>query len=256
MAAGREVVLRRLPLLLAPLAFAACGGGATTSVSGDPIYSAVDKTLAQGSEKVALDAKVDVSGQSFSVTGTGAFSRTAGELHLQLTVPLLGASTLDELVKGHVAWISSPLLAGSLHGKHWLRLELGRPANVLGFDLSALLIGQSPSGLLRTLQHGAVAADVNRLGTETVGGVSTTHYRVAVGEANTKALVPTEDAWVDGEHLVRKVSHDFTAPVSATGGKTALAHTVLTMTFSDFGTPVTVAPPPATDTVSTDTVGK
>ena len=44
-------------------------------VGGDPLGAAVAKTLAQGSEKVAVKGKVDLSGQSVSVVGDGAFNR-------------------------------------------------------------------------------------------------------------------------------------------------------------------------------------
>jgi len=243
-------------LIVLPLALAACGGSSAkpTSVSGDPIDAAVTKTLAQGSEDVAVDAKVTLSGQAISLTGSGAFSRTAGELHLQFSLPLLGSSTLDEVVKGFSAWVKSPLLTASLHGRHWLKFDLVKPpAKVLGIDLGPLIVALSPTSLLHQLD-GAVlgGSKAEELGSENVGGVSTTHYRVDIGTTNVKSLQRTEDAWIDGQNLVRKVSYDVPTPVSGT----STTQTVITMTLSDFGTPVTVTLPPAADVVDGSKVGK
>jgi len=235
--------------MVLPLLLAACGGSSTHKVSGDPIGPAVTKTLEQGSENVAVEANVELSGQSVKVKGNGAFGRDAGQLHLSFDVPMLGTSTLDERVKGGVAWVSSPLLSSALHGKHWLRIELGKPAKLFGLDLAPLLVAQSPASLLGELGRGSNLED---LGGGSVGGVSTTHYRVDVGAAGSKALQTTEDAWIDDQRLVRKISRDVAVP--SAGGKPA--HTVVTMTFSDFGTTVSATPPPASDVLDSSELRK
>jgi len=242
-------------LILLPLALAACGGSAKPkTVGAGPIDAAVTKTLAQGSEKVTISGKVNLAGQAISLSGGGAFSRTAGKLHLSLDVPLLGSSTLDVLIAGASTWIKSPLLASSLHGKQWLLVDLAKaPAKVFGIDLTPLLLADSPTSLLDQLDTAVLGGSgVEEIGSETVGGVSTTHYRVDVGTTSVKRLQATEDAWIDGQNLVRKLSYD--SPVSVSGKKTAPA--VLTMTLSDFGTSVAVTPPPAAQVAAAGTVGK
>jgi hypothetical protein len=239
--------MRRAILLLPLLLVAGCGGSGTrTPVSGDPLIAAADATTKQGSEKLTLDAKVDLSGQTLSLGGSGAFNdRThEGELHLNFTAGIAGSSTLDEIFKNDVIWLRSPLLAGSLpNGKQWLKVDLAKEAQALGFDLKALT-GQTPSDALAKLHlHGHVTT----IGKETVDGVETTHYSEGLGitEQGTKARYKSVDAWVDGQGLVRRVQLDYTTPV--TGGQPA--HTVVTMTFSDFGAPVSVTPPPAAEVV-------
>lgn len=231
--------MRRIPLLLAPFALAACGGGgAGTPVNGDPLGAAVSKTLAQGSEKVTLKGTVDLSGQKVSVGGDGAFNRSGGTLHLHLDLPAVGTTTIDELVVGQATWISSPLLAASLHGKRWLRLK---GSTALGFNVG-VFAGVTPTTALSMLQrHGKLTS----LGTDTLNGVSTTHYHVVLGMTNQTTRYNSADAWVDGQNLIRRVKLDFSANIPSAGGTSA--DTVATIDYSDFGTPVTATPPPASD---------
>jgi hypothetical protein len=238
MAAGGEDVLRRLPLLLAPLALAACGGGGTSPANGDRLGVAVRKTLAQASEKVTLKATVDLSGQTVAVDGDGAFNRSGGTLHLHLDLPAIGSTTVDERVVGKAIWIHSPLLSLSLHGKHWLRLK---GSTALGYNFG-VFAGVTPASALAVLQ---MDGKLTSLGTDTLNGVSTTHYRVALGMTNQDTRYNSADAWVDSENLIRRVKLDFDANIASTGEEKA--HTVLTIDYSDFGTAVTATPPPASD---------
>ena len=73
--------------------------------------------------------------------------------------------------------------------------------------------------------------------------LSANHYRVALGETTGGVRFNSAEAWVDEQNLVRKVKLDFDANVSGTDK----AHTVLTIDYADFGTAVTVAPPPASE---------
>jgi hypothetical protein len=232
-------VLRRIPLLLAPFALAACGGGgAGTPVNGDPLGVAVRNTLAQGSEKVTLKGTVDLSGQKVSIDGDGAFNRSGGTLHLHLDLPTVGTTTVDELVVGKAIWIHSSLLAASLHGKHWLRIK---GSTALGFNVG-VFAGVTPTTALSVLQqHGKLTA----LGTDTLNGVSTTHYHVVLGMTNQNTRYNSADAWVDGQNLIRRVKLDFSANIASTGGTNA--DTVVTIDYSDFGTAVTVTAPAPSD---------
>jgi hypothetical protein len=241
--------MRRNLLLLAPLVIAGCGGGSTHAVSSDPLPAAADATSKQPSEKVSMQVKIDLSGQSLSLEGSGAFAQKKGELHLLFTAGVLGSSNLDELFEDDVVWLRSPLLSSSLHGKHWLKLDLAKRNKVLGFDLRALT-GQMPSAALAKLR---LSGSVSTLGHEKIGGVETTHYRKTLNVEDAGALYKSVDAWVDSENLVRQETLDYGARIDPTSVERA--HTVLTMVFSDFGTAVSVTPPPASDVVDARELG-
>jgi hypothetical protein len=122
-------------------------------------------------------------------------------------------------VIGKRTWLRAGLL-----GKNWVRLDSNPTA--LGFDARALT-GVTPSSALRLLQSGSVST------------VSDNHYRVMLGQKAGGMQFNSAEAWVDEQNLVRKVKLDFDANVSSSDN----AHTVLTIDYSDFGTPVDVAPP-------------
>jgi hypothetical protein len=200
-----------------PLALAACGGSSQKQ-SGD-LPAAVDKTLAQGSEKVALSGKVDLSGQTLTLDGDGAFGAKGGKLHLDVTLPIVGKTTVDEIVVGKRSWLRSPAA-----GNRWIRVDSNPKA--LGFDVRAVT-GVTPASALELL----------RAGTATAG--SGGHYHVTLGQTRQGIQFNSADAWVDDQNLVQKVKLDFDANVSGTDK----AHTVLTIDYSDFGAAVHVAPP-------------
>jgi hypothetical protein len=234
--------------LLTPLVLAGCGGGGTgTPVSGNPLAAAADATARQATERVDLQARLDLSSgplgqQSYSVGGSGAFDNKAGEgaLRLSVTAAIGGSATLDEIFRHRVIWVRSPLISALLpKGKQWLRFDLAKEAQVLGLDFNELT-GQTPSDALAKLH---LQGRVTTIGKETVAGVATTHYRVALAprKGGTGAHYKSVEAWVDNQGLVRKVKLDFTTPGTSRGS----AHTVVAMVFSHFGAPVSVAPPPA-----------
>jgi hypothetical protein len=233
---------RPLLLIVVPLALAACGGGGSTSVSGDPLGTASRTTMAQPSEKVSTEAKADLSGQTLKLGGDGAFdNRTQrGRLGLRFDFAGLGSSTADEVFAGRVVWIRSPLLTAALGGKQWVKVDLSKPAKAFGIDLHALA-GQTPAAALAVLRR---PGKVTEVGKNDVGGVSTTHYHVAF----TGPRYRSADAWVDDQNLVRKVQLDY----DATKG----VKTLVTMTLSDFGAPVSAAPPAPADVTDLSKVSR
>ena len=208
--------------MLLAFVLAACGGGSSPK-GGATLSSAVQKTLAQGSEKVTVGGKVDLSGQTITLDGDGAFGAKGGKLHLNVELPIVGRTTVDEIVIGKQTWLRAGLL-----GKKWVRLDSNPKA--LGFDARSLT-GVTPSSALELLRNG------------TAETVSDNHYRVTLTQTNGGVRFNSAEAWVDDQNLVRKVKLDFDANASGSDK----AHTVLTIDYSDFGTAVDVAPPAASD---------
>jgi hypothetical protein len=113
----------------------------------------------------------------------------------------------------------------------------------------------------------SVSGDVEKVGSEKVRGVETTHYKAEVDlrkypdrlpEAQREqARVAVEklvdmtgtstypmELWIDDDDLVRRVNVSYDLNTPGQDGKSSFS---MTMEFFDFGTPVDVSPPPKKD---------
>jgi hypothetical protein len=260
---------RILFLLVAALAVAGCGGG--SALSFDPAASAAS-TADAGSAKVAFDTAITAAGQNLHLAGAGAvdFGKRAARMTFDVG-DLLRASGLpaqvDErwtvLTDGLVVYIRAPALSRRLSGgKKWLKLDVEQLAKHQGVDLGELqqLTQNDPAQMLDYLE--AVSGKIEEVGREDVRGVATTHYRAKVdldkvadqAPANARKAVRASiasleralgtevpvDVWVDSQNLVRRLSEHLT---------TARGKVDFTVDFFDFGTPVTVTTPPASETI-------
>ncbi len=176
---------------------------------------------------------------------------------------------LEMRLDGTVAYMRMPLLADKLPGgKEWVRLDLEKAASLQGLDLEQLegfAKGSDPRQMLDFLR--SVSSEVTRIGTEEVRGVETTHYFAVVdfrkaladlartsGEQSlftqfggfTGALqnLPV-DVWVDADNLVRRMNMDLSFAVPGQGE----AKASVAMELFDYGQPVSVDVPSASDTV-------
>jgi hypothetical protein len=235
----------------AVLALAGCGG--TKAENTDPIGTAVEKTIEQGSERTSVNGTVTLQGRPLQLTGQGGFDhvKQEGYQELEVTVPGSGSSRVDEVFVKSAFWLKSPLFTGSLpKGRQWVKVDLRRAGRSLGFNFKALL-GQTPDDALEQLRR--TGTGVSEVGEEEIDGVQTTHYRAPVDPrkvpANDKmqrltaASYKPVDVWIDGDDLVRRIRLDFTA--RADPAQPVRAHAVITMTLSDFGAPIDVEPPAA-----------
>jgi hypothetical protein len=177
---------------------------------------------------------------------------------------------LEMRLDGLVAYMRMPLLASELpNGKEWVRLDLAAAARLKGMDLAelqSLAKGSDPRETLDFLR--SVAGDVTRVGTEDVRGVPTTHYfaiidwqkalRQAARQAGQEGIlqqlqslggsmsnVPV-DVWVDADSRVRRMTMEFSFS-SPDGQEQATAS--MSMELFDYGAPVSVEAPPASDVV-------
>lgn len=243
--------MRRLATLAAlALLAAGCGGGGNSASPAD-IAQAAKKTSSTGS----FEADFGISGQGLNGAGSGVFdngSSPAGQL--TMTVKAAGQQIpVDTVVTGDVFYMRSPAFARTIgRGKQWIKLDLAKLAKQRGVDLGGLLnASPTPNNALAYLQG---ADQVEKVGSQKVGGVDTTHYRVRVdvGKAAQKASgsarsslegvrasgvqkLPME-VWVDPNGYIRKVSYEEHA------GRQQAAK--VTMELHDFGTRVSIKPPP------------
>jgi hypothetical protein len=247
--------MRRV-LLIAPLALAlaACGGGGKSdSGSGNPLADAAQATADAGSEKTATTGTVAYGDQRLVLKGDGGYNHTTDEgwQHMVVAIPTVGKPAIDQIFVKNVLWMKSTLFAGSLpNGKQWLKVDVNKAGKKLGFNFKALM-GQTPADVLQQLERSSTP--VKTVGTETIDGVETTHYRSAIDTRKipaadnfqklTLSAYKPIDVWVDGDGLVRQVRFDYTVKVDPLQAQRA--RILLTMKLSDFGETVDVEPPPA-----------
>jgi hypothetical protein len=268
---------RVLVLIAAALAVAGCGGGGGAA-SFDPVASAATTVKAK-TAKLVFDTSIAGNGQKLHMTGVGSadFENKAasmtfdvGDLLRGSGLPSTAGETWTIVTDGLVTYMHAPALAQQLPGKkEWLKLDVEKVAKSHSVDLGQFrqLTQNDPTQMLAYLR--ATSGKVEEVGTERIRGVETTHYRAKVDldkvadqappslrktyRASIQSLkqglgtdtIPV-DVWVDNDNLVRRLAEHL--PVAG-GGKIDFS-----VDFYDFGAPVTVSSPPASETLDLGTV--
>ena len=264
--------MRRIGLLLlVALAVAGCGGG--SSLSFDPVASAAS-TANAGSAQVAFDTTIDAAGQKVHMTGDGrvdfkhrvaSMTFDVGDLLRSSGLPATANEQWTIVTQGLIVYMHAPSLSQQLPGaKEWLKLDVEKLARSQNVNLGQFrqLTQNDPTQMLDYLK--AVSGKIEEVGSEDLRGVSTTHYRAKVDldkvadqapenlrktfRASIQSLkrglgtdkVPV-DVWVDDQKLVRRLAEHL--PVAGGG------NIDFSVDFYDFGTPVSVSPPPASETL-------
>jgi hypothetical protein len=259
-----------LAAVVAAGALSACGGGsgggphasAVTSASvpasasarastppaaaGDTVIRAANaKTARAGSARIHLVEHLSPAGGASPIAVTlDAVSATA-QPRLRGTETLPGA-TVEVIQLGTVEYLR-PTDGGNLPaGKTWGKIDFGDSFNVGtpgGGDLGSL------TQMLGSLNQ--ATSSVDRVGTDTVGGAPATHYKVTYHARSgaTPATAPTvnlpADLWIGPDGRVAKVHQVITLTARAEAGQ-GPATADVTVTYSDYGTPLPdLSPPPA-----------
>ncbi|HZT91420.1 MAG TPA: hypothetical protein VFA05_05205 [Gaiellaceae bacterium] len=229
-----------LVFVLAPLvlAAAACGSG-----GGDPVASAAAATAHRNTEHVEFRGTTVQNGATLVVDGSGDFqtSPQRGTVLFSFRSPQ-SAGSLHEVLDGWTVYMTSDLFRGRLPaGKAWVSVDLQKAGRAAGIDFSSFSAATPAQSLTQLRSTGKVT----RIGTEKIGGVSTTHYRATIDpnktaagrrfEQRTRAAYAPIDVWVGGG-LVRRLRIGYSAA--------KLGTTQMTMDFSKFGEPVSITVPP------------
>lgn len=250
---------RSLPALVLTAALAAslagCGsssggsGGTTAAEKTDgtlAVRAAATSSTRSGSSKYALTSRTTVQGTPITITGEGAFDYVGKQGSLTLTLP---TGTVQERIVGGTVYLALSQQPGSFYA-------------LSTKDLVGTSLGNStdPGTSFAVL---GVADGVTAVGQEKVRDADTTHYRgtldlkkaLATSGGALKQLVSSTlgragvdrlpfDAWLDDQGRVRKYETAFDVPASAqTGGQPVKTDT--TVELYDYGTPVSVTAPPA-----------
>jgi hypothetical protein len=179
--------MRRFALLLlaAPLALAACGSSHRAISSGPHkidlvayVKRAATKTADLTSEHIVTSGSMSAAGAKISFDGSGDFANKPerGSFAASFSAPApVGTATLDEVIEGGSLYASSSFPFTRLPiGKTWVRYDLGKVGKTIGIDFSGVT-SRTPEQALKELE---AAGMVTKRGTETIGGVATTHFRV------------------------------------------------------------------------------
>ena len=257
---GRQIALA-LALIGSVVALAGC----SVTKAIDPIAGAATKTEQDGA-KLALSASVTTpAGETYSLTASGVLDKQQGDVTVNLPGSSSQPSSQVELryleENGDlVLYVNSAELSSRLPGdKPWVRVDLQQLGEKLGVDVGKLLDGANtnPGQILDLLQS---TGSVSTVGTETVDGTSTTHYKatiqldqlagklggsvgqVAYDELVSKGAPSTipVDVWIGDDGLVRRVTIDDSLTVS---GQTASVKVQLDV--SDYGAVANVTAPPS-----------
>lgn len=274
-----------LVLLLLGLVLAACGGdGDDAGGAGSPVATltpqrlalVADRTTAKGGVRMSLQQTMTIAGQgSVPATAEGHFDteRQRGEMTMSMDLsslgggPAPGGGTVKQrmIFDGLTFYMRSEMSEQFLPaGKRWLKIDLDAVGKQMGLDIGALTgqgASQDPTQVLAYLR--AASGDVTRVGSETVRGVATTHYKATIDFRKVPDSAPADqraavrrsieqlielsgastapiEVWIDEDGLARRI-------VSATTTGTQAQRIKLRQRIElfDFGTKVDVKLPRA-----------
>lgn len=248
-------------LAAAVLLGAGCG---TRQASADSLSAAVANTAATTS-RVAVSTTMSSPGMNTTITATGEFDYAN-----QRGILRLGGGLTPGV--GEVRYMPPRIyfeFAAGLpvpDGKEWVEISL--PSQMAGDSLPFVQPGDvnaSPMDLLSALT--SVASKVSDLGSATIRGVAVTHYRVIVdlakAEAHQRLEAPAAfhafasslgsstlpvDVWVDAQARVSRI--EISLPVPSGSGMPGGFRVTEAADFYDFGIPVQVSAPPASEVMS------
>jgi hypothetical protein len=254
---------------LAVLAAAGCSGsgGGTTSATGGTTggNSAALSLVADAMNKANSAGTVKITGTVTSPSSTTPITMTAEEqyspqLEMSMTMQLNGQS-LNEIMIGSKIYMSYPALASMMGGKKWGEIDLTQASGSLG-SLSSLVDSAQSENPTTQISALVASGDVAKVGTETVDGQQTTHYAgtltpaeladVANGGQLTAGQIGTlknemQSAGITSETVDLWVASSGLPVELKFAAKSSAGTSAGDMKLSDWGAPVSVGAPPASE---------
>ncbi len=230
---------------------------------GDPVtvlVAAAGKAEDIGTAHMAGAMTFDTVGITSTSTFTGAIDFRTGRGSMTMNLSLPGAPATESTIvyDGQNAYTPLPdgLDAARAAGKRWIRTDFSKL--MAGSPVSA-----DPRSMLDSLK--SVSSDVRAVGRDRVRGVRATHYAYTLDTSKAPGGVGgplgmadvVSGAWIDDDGLVRRLRMDIDmSKAMAAMGLPAEAAQKATMTMSmeffDYGEPVDVTIPPASEVIDAD----
>ncbi|MQA97146.1 MAG: LppX_LprAFG lipoprotein [Streptosporangiales bacterium] len=168
---------------------------------------------------------------------------------------------MRQVLINDVIYMKMQMLSSMTGGKPWLKMSLADLEQKSGINVDQLMEQSQQMNPVTNTQMLTSSKDAKKVGTEEVGGVQTTHYTGTYDpeasmakldpktrEAAQKAMAGMKDMkfdlWVDDQQLPRKMVLRGKVASKETGAGSM----AMTMLFSDFGEPVNISAPPASQT--------
>jgi hypothetical protein len=238
-----------------PTAAGSSGGdqGGAGSQLGSQVKTVSDLSNLVGN-KVEQATTVQVTMKSATSTTTGSikFGDPLAE-KMNITAP---TGNEQVLLVNNIFYMQIPSLA-QVTGKPWIKVDPSDPSNpanqFFGSLVSSIKQNADPTQMLKNLEAGGT---LNSTDTEQLNGQATTHYKITVNVSKMIAnqtdptmkqlLTMAEQAglhdypvevWLDSHDLPVQSTINMPGLGAGTGG-------LMTMTYSNWGAPVTITPPP------------
>ncbi|HEV2061918.1 MAG TPA: LppX_LprAFG lipoprotein [Solirubrobacteraceae bacterium] len=207
--------------LLAAVPIAGCGAD---DVNPDALAQAAEATRQQGGVHMTVTGTVETQGQSIPLSMDG--DADLRKLRMRSTIEMGGGlPEIEQVLVGTVMYMRMEGLEEAL-GAEWVKFDLARIGEQMGVDLGQMM-QMSQASPAQQLDYLRTMADLEEVGTETIDGVQTTHYKGEVDLRRYPDVVPAEDrekarrsiekliemsgqpttpteVWIDDESLVRR----------------------------------------------------
>lgn len=261
----------------AAVATAVSGCGASSVAGSDAVAKAAAATTSTHGARVAMTMTMSSSAlpRPVHMTANGVMNPVARKARIDADMSDLAAAAggsgpkasqlrMTEILNGSVIYIHMPLLDGKLPGnKKWMKVDLAKTSKALGINFGQLTqSGQDPG---QQVAYMRTVSDAKKVGTDTVRGVKTTHYRgVAKLDRYPQLLPPSRraaakaavqrlikltgtssmpiEAWIDGGNRIRrtKLTMNMKLPQVPQPMRVGIQEDLYA-----FGTPVNAVPPPS-----------
>lgn len=256
------------------LSLTGCLGGAGEKVgeAGENLRLTAAQVLGKAAEKTGqLDSFAADMSMKMTGTGQGTVSFT-GQMQYQVKPDLAYAMKFDDMSVGgqtmagmeqrlvgrtmYMKMPAMPQLGGGNAAKPWLKISLDELGRQSGLNIDQLLQQSQQMDPVQNTKMLTASKDVREVGKETVDGVETTHYTGTYRVEDAVAQLPADqqdairktygqlgmddmkfDLWVDDQQLPRKMAMK--------SQQTADGVMNMTIKYRDFGKPVNIAEPPA-----------
>jgi hypothetical protein len=254
---------------------AAVGGVVASRHSGVPgsgmapadfVVSSTQTTLAQRTADVTFSGSVGADGKDVPINGTGQVNFDTNAFTATMSENVGSTSiALRELIASGQFYMGMTIDGqdmSTVTGAHWVGISL--PDQASSSSLGATNV--DPIGQLKALEQ--KGATVTSLGTKTIDGTTVSGYSVTpshqeienniqqeiqqnqMSAAQGQQLLQsanligsfTSEVWIDGSGLIRQEDANI-------GGGSAGVTAKVTMSFQNYGTPVSIATPAPTDVI-------